>query len=164
MTTAERLITVDEFYALPDPPEGGKMELVDGKVVTMSPVGRRHGKLALALGAAVAEFVDLHLLGEVAVETGFRLFPDRRHVRAPDVSFVETARLSDMSEDGFIEGPPTLAIEVMSPEDRDAEVSAKVLEYLAAGTLRVWVVRPNTNTVRSIGQMVRRRRIAAIRC
>ncbi|MGH2633087.1 MAG: Uma2 family endonuclease [Tepidiformaceae bacterium] len=42
MTTAERLITVEEFYALPDPPQGGKMELVDGRVVTMSPVGRKH--------------------------------------------------------------------------------------------------------------------------
>jgi Uma2 family endonuclease len=48
---------------------------------------------------------------------------------------------------GYIPGPPALAIEVVSPKDRDAEVQEKVLEYLSAGAERVWVVRPSTKTV-----------------
>jgi len=42
---------------------------------------------------------------------------------------------------------PDLAVEVVSPEDRDSAVSAKVQQYLSAGTGRVWVVRPATQTV-----------------
>ena len=36
---------------------------------------------------------------------------------------------------------------MVSPEDRDSAVSAKVQQYLSAGTNRVWVVRPATKTV-----------------
>ena len=36
---------------------------------------------------------------------------------------------------------------MVSPNDRDQDVGAKVLEYLAAGSERVWVVRPESRTV-----------------
>jgi len=147
MTTAEQLITVEKFYALPDPPEGGKMELVDGKVVTMSPVGRRHGVLASRLDRALGGFVDEHRLGEVGIEVGFRLVPGRNVVRAPDVHWVSVERLTSFSDEGFYDSYPDLAVEVVSPEDRDSAVSAKVQQYLAAGTNRVWVVRPATKSV-----------------
>ena len=144
MTTAERLITVDEFVALPDPPQGGKMELVDGKVVTMPPVGREHGVLVGRLSRALSGFSDD---GEFGVGAGFRLFPDRDLVRAPDVHWVASERLPEFSDEGFYDSFPDLAVEVVSPDDRDSEVSEKVHEYLAAGTRRVWVVRPKTKSV-----------------
>jgi len=147
MTTAERLITVDEFFALPDPPQGGKMELVDGRVVTMSPVGREHAALASRLDRALGNFADQHALGEVGVEGGFRLFPDRSLVRAPDAHWVAAERLSEFTDRGFYDSFPDLAVEVVSPDDRDADISEKVHEYLAAGTARVWVVRPRTRSV-----------------
>ena len=147
MTTAERLITVDEFFALPDPPQGGKMELVDGRVVTMSPVGREHATLAGRLDRALGNFADQHALGEVGVEGGFRLFPVRSLVRAPDAHWVAAERLSEFTAGGFYDSFPDLAVEVVSPDDRDADISEKVHEYLAAGTRRVWVVRPKTRSV-----------------
>ena len=147
MTTAERLITVDEFSTLPDPPEGGKMELVDGRVVTMPPVGRKHGVVVGRLGRALGNFADQHALAEVALGAGFRLFPDRELVRAPDVHSVATERLGEFSDEGLYDSFPDLAVEVLSPDDRDVDMSEKVYEYLAAGTRRVWVVRPKTKSV-----------------
>ena len=47
----------------------------------------------------------------------------------------------------YIAGAPTLAVEVVSPNDRDVDVAEKVAEYLAAGGERVWVVRPKQHTV-----------------
>jgi Uma2 family endonuclease len=38
-------------------------------------------------------------------------------------------------------------VEVVSPNDRASEIQAKVLEYLNAGVLVVWVVDPATRTV-----------------
>jgi Uma2 family endonuclease len=81
------------------------------------------------------------------VSVGFRLFTDRLVVRAPDVAFVENSRLVDAADDGFMDGAPTLAVEVISPDDRDVDIDEKVREYLAAGTRRVWLVRPRTKTV-----------------
>ncbi|HKS92499.1 MAG TPA: Uma2 family endonuclease [Tepidiformaceae bacterium] len=147
MTTIEKLVTVEEFARLPDPRDGGKMELVDGRVVVMSPVGRRHGQIAGYLYETIEEFVGEHALGEVGFEVGFRLVPGRQGVRAPDVHFVEASRVPGLPDDGFIDGPPTLAIEVISPEDRANDIQQKVNDYLAAGTTRVWVVEPKTKTV-----------------
>lgn len=47
----------------------------------------------------------------------------------------------------FFPGFPDFAIEVTSPDDTDRDIQDKVLQYLTAGTPRVWVVRPETLTV-----------------
>ncbi|MGH2625315.1 MAG: Uma2 family endonuclease, partial [Anaerolineales bacterium] len=75
---------------------------------------------------------------------GFRLFPGRRTVRAPDVHVIAADQPEFVEDDdGFVQGAPALAIEVTSPDDRDAYLSRKVVEYLEAGSRRVWVVRPD---------------------
>ncbi len=48
---------------------------------------------------------------------------------------------------GFWPGAPDLAVEVISPSDTYAEVEAKVLDWLRAGTLMVVVVNPRHRTV-----------------
>jgi Uma2 family endonuclease len=45
------------------------------------------------------------------------------------------------------EGAPDLAVEVLSPSNMPAAIHAKVADYLAAGTRRVWVVDPETQIV-----------------
>jgi Uma2 family endonuclease len=50
-------------------------------------------------------------------------------------------------DEGFVRGAPALAVDVTSPDDRDAYLSQKVAEYLEAGSRRVWVVRPNLKAV-----------------
>lgn len=147
-TTAERLYTVEEFEHLPDPPEGGKVELVDGRLVVMSPVGKQHGILAVRIGSALEEFVDANALGIIGVEIGFHLPLEGLRVRAPDVCFIAGEPESfDETDDGFVRGAPTLAVEVTSPDDRDSDVAEKVAEYLRAGTPRVWIVRPGLKTL-----------------
>ena len=47
----------------------------------------------------------------------------------------------------FFSGPPDLAVEVLSPDDRAGEVSAKVRDWLNAGCIAVWIVDPKTQTV-----------------
>ncbi|MFN0148720.1 MAG: Uma2 family endonuclease [Dehalococcoidia bacterium] len=66
----------------------------------------------------------------------------------PDLAFVASGRLDpDRDRTKAVGLSPTLAVEVVSPNDRDRDVGAKVLEYLAAGSARVWVVRPESRTV-----------------
>ena len=47
---------------------------------------------------------------------------------------------------------PDLLAEILSPEDRPAEVLAKVADWLAAGTKIVWVVDPERREVRAYRQ------------
>lgn len=143
-----RLLTADEFLYLPDDPSGGKMELLDGEVVVMAPPGEEHGETAGEVYSALRGFVRPRKLGRVLVESGFviRHGPDR--VLGPDVAFIaEGSQPADRDRRKFSPEPPTLAVEVVSPGDIDAEVAAKVQEYLDAGTARVWVVRPQLKSV-----------------
>jgi Uma2 family endonuclease len=148
MSTAEKLLTAEEFMRLPESIEGGKMELVCGKVVTMSPVGRPHSKAVRRLDHALTPFVESRRLGELHVELGFVLARRPDMVRAPDLSFIAADRLESAGEwDAFFNGAPSLAIEVRSPDDRPAAVQQKVREYLAAGCPRVWDVDPGQQAV-----------------
>jgi len=49
--------------------------------------------------------------------------------------------------EGYFEGAPDLAVEVVSPDDTADAIEDKVIEYLDAGTQLVWVVHPRTRTV-----------------
>lgn len=145
--SSERLLTADEFWELPEPAHGGRMELVAGRVVTEMPVGRLHAKVAARIAAFLLAFSDKFRLGEVHVEMGHRTVRRPDSVRAPDVSFVSRDRLAGLPDDGFAEDSPTLAVEVVSPNDRERDIAAKIEEYLNAGAERVWVVRPRNRTV-----------------
>lgn len=152
MTSVTALLTADEFDQLPEPETGGKMELVDGEVVVEMTVNEEHGELQLAIGGALREFVRRHGLGRVSVETGYRLqdTPGQpQTVRAPDVSFRSTANAVDPGSRRGCSLPtvPDLAVEITSPSTRDAVISRKVADYLAAGVPIVWVVRPELRTV-----------------
>ncbi len=149
IAVTETLLTAEEFYCLPDPPQGGKMELIRGKVVTHMPVSGKHGKRQVQIARALDEFLDGRRLAEVAVETGFIIRRDPDLVLAPDVSVTPVDRLpgGQLPEDSFVDGVPSLAVEVVSPGDSEARVMAKVGEYLEAGVDRVWIVRARTQTV-----------------
>jgi len=69
-------------------------------------------------------------------------------VRAPDASFVAKDRIPPGElPQGYIELSPDLAVEVVSPSDRNPEVRDKVEEWLRAGTRLVWVIYPATRSV-----------------
>jgi len=145
--SSETLLTADEFWEMPEPPHGGRVELVAGRVVTEMPVGRLHAKLAARLARRLVDFVERLRLGEVHVELGHRTLRSPDSVRAPDVSFTTAERLQGATDDGFVEDAPTLAIEVISKNDRERDVAEKVEEYFDAGAERVWIVRPKNRTV-----------------
>ncbi len=150
MSTAvtETLFTAGEFANLPEPPDAGKMELVRGRLVVHMPVGGKHGQRQVRIAAALQRFLETAPEGQVTVETGYVLQEDPDDVRAPDVSVAPAALLPGGElPDGFIHGAPLLAVEVVSPNDAERDVLAKVGDYLDAGVQRIWLVRARNQTV-----------------
>src|SRR5436305_3861641 len=72
-----------------------RYELVEGRLVKMSPTGGTHGRRTGDLGAALGAYAMEHSLGVVlGAETGFNLTrpgEPRETVLAPDVAFVRAA-------------------------------------------------------------------------
>ena len=141
MTTQKTLLTADQFYDFCCKNDG-RYELVDGEVVELSPVRRRHGRTTINIGTAFNLYSRQRGIGYAEVEVGYIVRQGPDTVRGPDVSFV--LNNSDEYDDGFVPGAPDIAVEVVSPSNTAAEMERKVSEYLAAGSQRVWVIYPAT--------------------
>ncbi len=80
-------------------------------------------------------------------EVGFIIARSPDTVLTPDVAFVRADRDPPGGQKKFFPGPPDLAVEVLSPDDRASEVNSKVQDWLEAGTTVEMVVDPQTQTV-----------------
>ncbi len=115
----------------------------------MTPAGFEHGRVACKICLLVAQYVSENDLGAVlAAETGFTLARDPDTVRAPDVAFVSKERIPPPDQQQkFAELGPDLVVEVVSPNERTADIDEKITDYLDSGVRLIWVVYPGTKSV-----------------
>jgi Uma2 family endonuclease len=144
MSETSRLVTADELERYPD--DDYRYELVEGRVIRLSPVGFPHGRVVVELGGKLNVYARTHKLGAVLTEVGFKLKSDPDTVRAPDIAFIRQDRIPPDPQ-GFWNGPPDLAVEVLSPDEMPADIRTKVDEYLRYGVPLVVVVDPRMKTV-----------------
>jgi Uma2 family endonuclease len=144
MSHTARLVTAGEFEKLPVADH--RYELVDGRVVRMTPVGFRHGRVVMAFGLLLGAHVKGRKLGVVCTEVGFQLTSNPDTVRAPDLAFVEQQRIPSTDPKGFWPGAPDMAVEVLSPDDRRSDIDRKIEEYLARGVRLAVVLDPDKNS------------------
>ena len=113
-------------------------EIVDGEWVERESSGAQSSFIARQIFRALDAHVATHGLGQVVQK------------RRPNVAFVSVDRLppgQPIPAEGDLEFAPDLAIEVLSPKDRDRDVDRKLREYFQAGATRAWVVRPGRRTI-----------------
>ena len=133
-------ITPEEF--LENDFEG--YEYVKGELVPMPPPSMEHGEISSNVHLRLGLHVHENQLGRLYIaETTFQL--EDRLVK-PDVAFVSTDRLPENRRQGS-PVPPDLAVEIVSPTDRQYDVTEKAFAYLKAGTCLVWVIEPVAKTV-----------------
>lgn len=146
-TSAQRLLTAEEFAALPL--AGLRSELVEGELRAMPPTFEDHGEITMRLSVILGRHVLSQRLGKLyAAETGFLIARDPDSVRAPDIAFIQQSWLPvARSAPRWVPIIPDLVVEVTSSNDRPAEVDARVAMWLAAGVRLVWVVNPQSRTV-----------------
>jgi Uma2 family endonuclease len=93
-------------------------------------------------------FVEDRDLGDVMVgEVGIYTERDPDSVRAADVLFISHKRLDQASPEGFLDVPPELVVEIMSPENSWEEMRRKLQEYIDVGVDTIWVVEPSNRAI-----------------
>jgi Uma2 family endonuclease len=145
-----RLVTAEEFERMPDDPIN-RYELVEGRLVRMSPVSFDHGRIVVRLIVLLQRHLDKTPtpVGAIAADVGFKLASNPDTVRGPDIAFLKSDRLPSRGTPGFLKQSPDAVIEVLSPDDRPSEMRRKVEQYLAEGVAVVSVVDPRKETVTS---------------
>ncbi len=140
-------MTLEEFMNIDD--EFNRHELIKGELLTMPSPKPLHGRAVANLTMLLLQHVKANRLGVVYTESGYHLERDPDTVLGPDMSFVSAERV-DQSDEQYYEGPPDLAVEMLSPGDRKGYVDRKLGVYLATGTRSVWLVDPRKRTVEVI--------------
>jgi Uma2 family endonuclease len=140
--TTERLIA--ELYKV-----DGKAEIVDGKIVHMSPTGFEPGSAAGAIYVSLRQFVRQTRAAGVAVPDNVGFLTDLPHRKSfcPDAAY-HTGPRTGMK---FLSQAPDFAAEVRSEGDygpgAEREMAKKRTDYFAAGTKVVWDVDLLSNDV-----------------
>jgi Uma2 family endonuclease len=135
--------TIEDYELFPD--DGQRHELVDGEhVVTPAPTARHQrilGRLFIAFHQASGGSES----GEVffAPIDVVLSFTD---VVQPDLLFVRKERAGII--DRRVEGPPDLAIEVVSPSSRRTDELLKRRAYERYGVEELWIVDPELERIR----------------
>ena len=153
-TTQTHLMTVEEFMNLDD--DYHRHELIKGELLTMTPPKPLHGRIVANLTFLLLQHARRNRLGDVLAESGYHLERDPDTVLGPDVSFVSVERVN-RTDEHYYDGPPDLAVEVLSPGDRRGYVERKLALYLETGTRSVWLVNPRRRTVEVISSLNDRR-------
>jgi len=124
-------------------------EWVRGRALQKMSPTYDHARLQSLLTIALTTWADDGDHGRVGTEWRFRVAPPGAVVRplVPDVGYLAYDALPADAPHDDVQVPlaaPTVAVEVLSPGDRRADVDDKIATYLAAGTHAVIVVEPRS--------------------
>lgn len=145
VTDEQKLITGEELIELGGL---GRSELVEGRIVRMSPTGDSHGSYEGNFFYEIRKFVDAYELGKVRVgEVGIYTQRNPDTVRGADVLFISNERYAQKKSTSFLDVAPDLIVEILSPHDRWNDVMTKLREYFEIGVRLVWVADPQGQIV-----------------
>jgi len=136
-----------------------RAEWVNGEVILLSPINIPEYRLNFWLCQLVAAAAGPEG-GEVfGVEVQVRL-PNIRQRRNPDVFFVSHSRRR-IIDHNYIDGPPDLIMEIVSPDSESRDWRDKYIDYEKSGVREYWIIDPGTKHVEaySLGRDKRYQRI-----
>ena len=146
MVIKEQRMTVEQFDEWVNLPHNAEklFEFIGGEIVEVpsNPYSSHIGtEISFRIKLYLHERkIDAHVTGE---QGGYMVSGNRY---APDVAYLSKEKQAKLVRTGYNPNPPDLAVEVISPTDTETNITIKVGNYLAAGTV-VWIVRPEEKTV-----------------
>ena len=145
--TARVAMTYQDYVALPN--DGKRYEIHDGELFEMAAPTSLHQILLLNLAMTLETHVRARGLGLVMVAALDVILSDRpteTTILQPDVVYLDTHRLEALRMRG-VEGPPTLAVEILSPSTAVIDRTRKRDLYARYGVPYLWFVDPNTREI-----------------
>lgn len=147
-------VTTEEFLKL-EASAGDNVELalINGEIreypmTTRSP---KHSTAISRTAQTIANWLDAHPERDAEVASGearCRIARNPDTTVGLDVAYFEGTRTAATPTGAeFFDGPPVIAVEVLSPSDKHEDVIEEVRTFLAAGVAQVWVADPDFRTV-----------------
>ncbi|MBL8798652.1 MAG: Uma2 family endonuclease [Planctomycetia bacterium] len=128
--------TFDEYCARIK--EHEKADLIDGVIYMASPENTDDNRLVKWLAVLLHLYVEQKVLGEIFLSrVAFQL--DDTNAPEPDIAFVARQHAHRI-KCGRVQGPPDLAMEIVSPDSVERDYGKKRSQYERFGVLEYWIV------------------------
>lgn len=144
--SAKRM-TFEEAARLDPDEQAGEIDHGEWKPVTKGTW--QHGRIVANVTFVLRLYTREHPGWIVASgDPGTKLARDPDVLRGPDVGMLRSERQpTGKGAEGWLEGAPDLAVEVVGDAQTVTELAKKASEYLAAGAKMVWVLDPEPRSV-----------------
>ena len=136
-------LTYADYLRFPD--DGLRHEIIEGEhYVTPSPA-TRHQRISRNLLYLIQNYLEAHPIGELFAAPFDALLSDFDIV-VPDLVYLSNERAGFLTSKN-LQGPPDLAIEILSPGTRSRDRKLKRDLYERVGVQEYWVVDPEQDRV-----------------
>lgn len=152
MSTVATPMTTDEFLSLPEDDKFDRW-LIEGELRerTMSRRSPQHCAAMAAVSQHLRNYVTNQPSPRMRVYAGDIFFRLRRNPDSnvgTDVAVSTVEQVANTPDNARLcDGPPLLAVEILSASDMIEDINEKKDEYLKSGTRLVWIVDPFQQTV-----------------
>lgn len=133
--------TYDDYLRLDD---DTRYEIIEGVLEVVPAPDVNHQRIASKLNDALRRYVEKHALGETFFAPLDVKLNDRNVVQ-PDLLFVSRERSAILGRD--VQGPPDLAVEIISPSSTKRDRLVKRQLYERFGVKEYWVVDPVARSI-----------------
>lgn len=144
MAALPRLLTYSDLLEMPD--DGLRREIIAGELLVNAAPRIRHQEILLALQETLLDFFG--------PERTYRPLPAPVELRItpydvvqPDLVVLPRAFVSQQGLRNYIEQPPLLVVEILSPSSVSSDRRAKMALYARFGVPEYWIVDPDGPSV-----------------
>jgi Uma2 family endonuclease len=120
---------------------GQHAEWVNGAVIPMSPVSRKHDLMQQFLVILLRAYLKRTRLGQLLTAPFVMKVGPESSAREPDLHIVLNER-ANIIQETMTEGAADVVIEIVSPESESRDMVEKYREYEAGGVREYWLINP----------------------
>jgi Uma2 family endonuclease len=151
MSTKTEKVTFEAYLTLPETKQ--RYEIVDGVLIMPPAPTLAHQWFSKRIFSRLDNFVEERGLGVVLfAPVDLLIQREPLRTRQPDILYLSAERtgirgLAELQGLQFLEIPPDLVVEVLSPSNTRRDIEAKLEDYRRIGVRECWLASPEAETI-----------------
>src|SRR5918999_3005620 len=158
MSTKTEKLTFEAYLALPETKQ--RYEIVDGVLIMPPAPTPAHQWFSKRIFLRLDNFVEERRLGVVLfAPVDLLIQREPLRTRQPDILYLSAERtgirgLAELQGLQFLEVPPDLVVEVLSPSNTRRDIEGKLEDYQRIGVKECWLFSPEAETTEVVSLSV----------